>query len=87
MNSKNPKKWEQLLNDSDFESRLVRSTKTRVRIEKTKRRVYVSVVATAFVFSLLFLNQFVVEPSELTTNINYLVEELSSESIVSLSMD
>ncbi len=87
MNSKNPKKWEQLLNDSDFESRLVRNTKRRVQTEKTKQRVYAGMVASVLVFSLLFVNEFVVEPSELTTNVHYLVEELSSESIVSLSMD
>lgn len=87
MNSKNPKKWEQLLNDSDFELRLVRSTKARIRTEKTKRRVYASLAASALVFSLLFFNEFVIEPSELSTNIHYLADELSSESIVSLSMD
>ncbi|TGL41537.1 hypothetical protein [Leptospira perdikensis] len=87
MNSKNPKKWEQLLNDSDFELRLVRSTKARIRTEKTKRKVYVSLAASTLVFSLLFVNEFVIEPNELSTNMNYLVNELSSESIVSLSMD
>ncbi|TGL88269.1 hypothetical protein EHQ68_10630 [Leptospira congkakensis] len=87
MSSKNPKKWEQLLNDSDFELRLVRSTKARVRTERTKRRVYAGVVTSALVFSLLFVNEFVIEPRELTTNVHYLVDELSSESIVSLSMD
>ncbi|MBM9590677.1 hypothetical protein JWG41_09500 [Leptospira sp. 201903075] len=87
MNSKNPKKWEQLLNDSDFELRLVRSTKARIRTEKTKRRVYASLAASALVFSLFFFNEFVIEPSELSTNMHYLVDELSSESIVSLSMD
>ncbi|EOQ95075.1 hypothetical protein LEP1GSC195_0659 [Leptospira wolbachii serovar Codice str. CDC] len=39
------------------------------------------------VFSLLFFNEFIIEPSELSTNVHYLVDELSSESIVSLSMD
>ncbi|MCW7470864.1 hypothetical protein [Leptospira kanakyensis] len=87
MNSKNPKKWEQLLNDSDFELRLVRTTKRRIQTEKTKRRVYAGVVASALVFSLLFVNEFVIEPRELTTNVHYLVDELNSELIVSLSMD
>ncbi|TGK83094.1 hypothetical protein EHQ24_07210 [Leptospira noumeaensis] len=87
MNSKNPKKWEQLLNDSDFELRLVRTTKRRIQTEKTKRRVYAGLAASVLVFSLLFVNEFIIEPSELTTNVHYLVDELSSESIVSLSMD
>ncbi|TGK86363.1 hypothetical protein EHQ31_07965 [Leptospira montravelensis] len=87
MNSKNPKKWEQLLNDSDFELRMVRRTKARVQTEKTKRKVYVALTFSSLLFSLVFLNEFILEPSELSTNVHYLVEELSSESIVSLSMD
>lgn len=87
MNSKNPKKWEQLLNDSDFELRLVRQTKVRIRTEKTKRKIYVALTTSSLVFSLLFFNELIIEPSELSTNIHYLVDELSSESIVSLSMD
>lgn len=87
MNSKNPKKWEQLLNDSDFELRLVRQTKARIRTEKTKRKVYVALATSALAFSLLFFNELIIEPRELSTNVHYLVDELSSESIVSLSMD
>ncbi|MCG6146221.1 hypothetical protein ND856_17355 [Leptospira bandrabouensis] len=86
MNSKNPKKWEQLLNDSDFELRLVRQTKARIRKEKTKRKVYATLAACTLFFSFVFYNEFVWEPSELSTNVHYLVEELSSESIVSLSL-
>ncbi|TGK82790.1 hypothetical protein EHQ23_15990 [Leptospira bourretii] len=87
MNSKNPKKWEQLLNDSDFELRLVRKTKSRIQTERTKRKVYVTLVASTLLFSLIFFNEFILEPNELSTNVHYLVDELSSESIVSLSMD
>ncbi|MCG6142320.1 hypothetical protein [Leptospira mtsangambouensis] len=87
MNSKNPKKWEQLLNDSDFELRLVRKTKSRIQTERTKRKVYVALVASTLLFSLIFFNEFIVEPNELSTNVHYLLDELSSESIVSLSMD
>lgn len=87
MNSKNPKKWEQLLNDSDFELRLVRKTKSRIQTERTKRRAYVTLVASTLLFSLIFFNEFILEPNELSTNVHYLVDELSSESIVSLSMD
>ncbi|TGL16122.1 hypothetical protein [Leptospira meyeri] len=87
MNSRNPKKWEHLLNDSDFELRLVRKTKSRIQTEKTKRKAYVTLAVSTLLFSLIFFNEFIVEPSELSTNIHYLVDELSSESIVSLSMD
>ncbi|MGE8722868.1 hypothetical protein ACO2KH_17035 [Leptospira terpstrae] len=87
MNSKNPKKWEQLLNDSDFELRLVRQTKARIRTEKTKRKIYVALATSCLAFSLLFFNEWIIKPSELSTNVHYLVDELSSESIVSLSMD
>ncbi|MCW7492757.1 hypothetical protein ND861_08515 [Leptospira sp. 2 VSF19] len=86
MNSKNPKKWEQLLNDSEFELRLVRQTKARIRTERIKRKVYATLAACVTFFCLVSYNEFVLEPSELTTNLHYLVEELSSESIVSLSM-
>ncbi|PJZ83369.1 hypothetical protein CH366_17275 [Leptospira harrisiae] len=87
MNSKNPKKWEQLLNDSDFELRLLRRTKSRIQRDKTKRKVYVTLAFSTLLFSLIFFNEFVLEPSELSTNVHYLLDELSSESIVSLSMD
>ncbi|XDD48488.1 hypothetical protein AB3N60_17965 [Leptospira sp. WS39.C2] len=87
MNSKNRKKWEDLLNDSDFDSRIVRKTETRVRNQKRKRNLAISLVITSSVFLSFFIHQMVIEPNEMINNMSYLVEELSSESIVSLSID
>ncbi|XDD44592.1 hypothetical protein AB3N58_16390 [Leptospira sp. WS60.C2] len=87
MNSKNPKRWETLLNDSEFESRIVRKTQSRVKVEKKKRYLVIS-ASLMFLMLLLFsVEQWVIEPDELQSNIRYLAEELSSESIVSLSFD
>ncbi|MGV3666438.1 MAG: hypothetical protein ACO1NV_09915 [Leptospira bouyouniensis] len=87
MNSKNPKKWEELLNDSDFESRIIRKTTTRVQKQKRSRNIAVSVALVFLVFVTLSINQWIIEPNEIVNNMGYLVEELSSESIVSLSFD
>ncbi|TGM06586.1 hypothetical protein [Leptospira jelokensis] len=83
MNSKNRKKWEELLNDSDFESRIVRKTTTRIAKQKKTQKMAVSIVFLSLVFVTVTVNQWVIEPNEMISNMSYLVEELSSESIVS----
>ncbi|TGL62480.1 hypothetical protein [Leptospira jelokensis] len=83
MNSKNRKKWEELLNDSDFESRIVRKTTTRIAKQKKTQKMAVSIVFLFLVFVTVIVNQWVIEPNEMISNMSYLVEELSSESIVS----
>ena len=87
MNSKNPKKWEELLNDSDFESRIVRSTTTRVQNQKRNRNLAVSLSFSLLAIVSISIHQWVIEPNDLLSNMSYLVEELSSESIVSLSIE
>lgn len=87
MNSKNHKKWEELLNDTNFESRIVTGTKTRIRNYKRKRNLVFSISATILVLFTFSFYQWVIEPNEMMSNMSDLVEELSSESIVSLSFD
>ncbi|TGL55579.1 hypothetical protein EHQ59_04005 [Leptospira kemamanensis] len=87
MNSKNHKKWEELLNDSNFESRIVTGTQTRIRNYKRKRNLVFSISATILVLITFSFYQWVIEPNEMVNNMSDLVEELSSESIVSLSFD
>ncbi|TGL20751.1 hypothetical protein EHQ46_09610 [Leptospira yanagawae] len=87
MNSKNRKKWEELLNDSDFESRIIRKTTSRITKQKRTRKMAVSFVFLFLVFLTVTINQWVIEPNEMMSNMSYLLEELSSESIVSFSFD
>lgn len=87
MNSKNHKKWEELLNDSNFESRIVTGTQTRIRNYKRKRNLVFSISVTILVLFTFSFYQWVIEPNEMLSNMSDLVEELSSESIVSLSFD
>lgn len=87
MNSKNHKKWEELLNDSNFESRIVIGTQTRIRNYKRKRNLVFSISVTILVLFTFSFYQWVIEPNEMLSNMSDLVEELSSESIVSLSFD
>ncbi|EOQ86850.1 hypothetical protein LEP1GSC202_0188 [Leptospira yanagawae serovar Saopaulo str. Sao Paulo = ATCC 700523] len=85
MNSKNPKKWEELLNDSDFESRIVRKTTTRVAKQRRNRNIAVSFGFLILLLVTVTINQWVIEPNEMMSNVSYLVEELSSETVVSFS--
>lgn len=87
MNSKNRKKWEELLNDSDFESRIIRKTTSRITKQKRTRKMAVSFVFLFLVLLTVTINQWVIEPNEMMSNMSYLLEELSSESIVSFSFD
>ncbi|MCW7467402.1 hypothetical protein EHR04_00380 [Leptospira levettii] len=87
MNSKNHKRWEELLNDSDFESRIVRKIETKVRTQRKNRNLVVSFGLSFIILVSFTFHQWVIEPNEMISNMSYLVEELSSESIVSLSFD
>lgn len=81
MNSKNPKKWESLLNDSKFEERIVNKAVVRYNKEKRKNRLMIGALSVFLILGSYVGNELYFEPSELTTNLNFVVDELVSDNV------
>ncbi|MDF3819936.1 hypothetical protein P3G55_08510 [Leptospira sp. 96542] len=84
MNSKNPKRWESLMNDANFESKMVQNIKNRYKKEQRTKRTVASVAMFVVFFGVFLTNEYLVEPYQISNNLDYLIEELSTEYIVSL---
>lgn len=82
MNSKSPKKWELLLEDSKLEERIIRKTVVRYNNEKRNKRVMIVAISLVLFLGSFITNELLLEPVELTNTVDSVIEEFVSDSTV-----
>lgn len=82
MNSKSPKKWELLLEDSKLEERIIRKTVVRYNNEKRNKRVMIVAFSLVLFLGSFITNELLLEPVELTNIVDSVIEEFVSDSTV-----
>ncbi|MCU0825445.1 MAG: hypothetical protein MUF77_12475 [Leptospira sp.] len=82
MNSKSPKKWELLLEDSKLEERIIRKTVVRYNNEKRNKRVMIVAFSLVLFLGSFITNELLLEPVELTNTVDSVIEEFVSDSTV-----
>lgn len=82
MNSKSPKKWELLLEDSKLEERIIRKTVVRYKNEKRNKRVMIVAFSLVLFLGSFITNELLLEPVELTNTVDSVIEEFVSDSTV-----
>ncbi|TGN19680.1 hypothetical protein [Leptospira idonii] len=88
MKSNQKRRWEELLEDASFETKISNQVHSRFRKEQTRNRTVAGFVFTLFVAANLWtFRDFVFDHNDLSTDLSFVIEEMNSGLLVHLGED